>query len=117
MRVIIAENERLRARLANVPEAQPLSADHTGTYVGAVVGLSVASFIAIIAVFAIRPDHDNTGLITSIVGIFMAVCVPLIAAAIREVHLSLNGRLSQLVVASRAEGQIAEQTAAAEKKS
>lgn len=116
IRLIVAENTRLRAQLAPVPEFVTVTVDHTDTYVIAVVALAALAFGLIAAVWIFRPDKDNAALTTGIIAVLVTLVSPLLAASIREVKQALNGRLSQLIIASRAEGQLAEQTSAAEKK-
>jgi hypothetical protein len=99
-----AENAKLRA----LPQLDASS--KTTIFVWAAVALSMAAVLAVTAISIARPDKDNTGTITMIVGIIVPSVTALIAKAVQEVHLAVNSRLTQLIqltaTASRAEGQL-----------
>ncbi len=85
-------------------------ASNAGLYVGAVVALSIIAVIAVVTIFALRPDKDNASLILLVLGLLTPVIMGFLGAAIQQVHLAVNSRLSQLVAltakASQAEGQL-----------
>ncbi len=88
----------------------PAQSSNASLYVWAVIGLSVVAVVAILVIFLIRPDRDNTSLITIVLGFLVPVIMAFLAASIQQVHLAVNSRLSQLVAltakASRAEGEL-----------
>jgi hypothetical protein len=86
----------------------PVDTPATTLYIRAVVGLCVLAVVAIITLFVVRPDKDHTALITLILGVLMPAISALLAAAVQQVHLAVNSRLTQLLAltqkASLAEG-------------
>lgn len=109
-----AENLRLQAELDG-DDVSHTSGSHTGLFVGAVIGLSALLVLATIAVFAIRPDKDNTTILSGLGLILVPLITAFLGAALREVHLGMNSRLSQVVLltrrSARLEGQLTERTA------
>jgi hypothetical protein len=86
-------------------------ANKTGLYVGAVVALSLIGVGAIITVLIVRPPPaDNTGIIVAILGFLVPTVTALLAAAVQQVHLAVNSRLTQLLQltasSARAEGEL-----------
>lgn len=83
---------------------------HETIYVAAVVGLSVLAIAAILTIFIVRPDKDNTPLVAVILGFLVPLVSTFLAASVRQVHLAVNGRLTQLLAqtakSSHAEGQL-----------
>lgn len=80
--------------------------------------LTVLSAVgAVVAVEVLRPDKDNAALVTAILGVIVPTTAALLALvrgneterAVRDVHLLVNSRLTQLLeqtaVASRAQGK------------
>ena len=67
-----------------------------------------ASFVSIITF--IRPDQDNTALITMVLGIITPVILALLAGSQHENHLAMNSRLTELLnltaKSSKAEGKL-----------
>lgn len=106
---LATENERLRHELAIATLAEPTGSKAT-LYTGAVIGLAVLGVAAILIIFALRPDKDNTAIIAIVMGFLVPVVTALLAAAVQQVHLAVNSRLSQLLLvtqkASRAEGKL-----------
>jgi len=88
----------------------PTQSSNASIYVWAVIGLSVVAVIAILIIFLIRPDKDNSSLITVVLGFLVPVIMAFLAASVQQVHLAVNSRLSQLVAltakASHAEGAL-----------
>ena len=86
----------------------------TTLYVILVVVLCVLVAIFVVAITLVRPDKDNTSLITTILGVVSPVLIALLAAGLRENALAVDGRLTQLLIltetAARAEGKLAGQT-------
>lgn len=112
-----AENARLRAAHATSLIAGATGGDHTTLYVTAVVVTSMIAVVAIVSIFIVRPDRDNTALIAIVVGFLLPIVSGLLGAAVREVKAAVNGRLTQLLAltakASRAQGQLDEQAKSA----
>lgn len=77
-------------------------------YVVAIVLLSALGSLSVVGIALIRPDQDNTLLITSILTFLGPTIASLLAFAIRDIHKSVNSRLDQLVASTgreqRAEG-------------
>src|SRR5256885_3122008 len=90
---------------------------HATLYVAAVISLSVLAIAAILTIFIVRPDKDNTPLVAVILGFLVPLVSTFLAASVRQVHLAVNGRLTQLLAqtakSSHAEGQLAGQGEAA----
>ncbi len=63
-----------------------------------------------VAITVVRPLADNVPLIVLLLGVTSPVVLALLAAAVQQVHLAVNSRLSQLLEltakSSRAEGQL-----------
>jgi hypothetical protein len=104
-----AENARLKDVLAGADVPTNVGS-HTSLFVGAVVGLAALAVVSIIVIFLTRPDKDNTGLIAIVLGFMVPLVSAFLAAAVQQVHLAVNSRLSQLVLltakAARAQGQL-----------
>lgn len=66
-------------------------------YVSAVVVLSVLAVTGVVVVFLIRPDADNSTINTTIVAIVVPIITALLGAAVQQVHLAVNSRLTQLI--------------------
>jgi len=85
--------------------------DRATTFVWAVLVLSALAIIAILVIFTVRPDKDNTALIALVLGFLVPPATGFLAAAIREIHTSVNGRLTQLLLltqrSAHAEGHLA----------
>lgn len=83
---------------------------HATLYVGAVIALSVLAIAAILTIFIVRPDKDNTPLVAVILSFLVPLVSAFLAASVRQVHLAVNGRLTQLLAqtakSSHAEGQL-----------
>lgn len=109
-----SENARLQAELDG-DDVSHSSGSRTGLFVGAVIALSALLVIATLVVFIVRPDKDNTGILTALGLILGPGITGFLAAALREVHLGMNSRLSQVVQltrrSARLEGQLAERAA------
>lgn len=77
-------------------------------YVWAVVILSVVATTAMVALAVLRPDNTSTG--TLILGMMLPIITALLGAALQQIHVAVNSRLSELLVvtakASHAEGQL-----------
>jgi hypothetical protein len=112
-----ADNQLLRTAGASAKVAAINANDHTSLYVFAVLTLSLVAIGAIVGIFITRPDKDNMGLILTVLGFLVPLVTGFLGAALREVHLAVNGRLTQLLAltekASRAEGQLHEQSRSA----
>jgi hypothetical protein len=96
------------SELSNIDLKIPSS--HVNLFVISILVLSALGVIAIITVFAIRPDKDNTAVIATILGFLFPAVTAFIAASVREMQQSINGRLTQMLelvkVASKAAGKL-----------
>jgi len=99
---LLEENQRLR-KVGTV-------GNNATIYVAAIVALCVLSAGFVVLISVARPNADNTGLILAVLGIVAPVITALLAAAIQQVHVGVNSRLTQLLeltaVASKAEGKL-----------
>lgn len=104
------ENDELKRRLAGATD-QTSAGSHTALFVYAVICLAFLTVVSIVVILIGRPDQDNTGTIAVIVAFVVPLSTALIAAAVQQVHLAVNSRLSQLVLltrqAAKAEGRLA----------
>jgi len=100
---LYAENLRLRATVPTGTKAN--------VYIVSTVALCVLAASFVLAITLVRPDKDNAGLILTVTGIVVPVVTALLAAAVQQVHVAVNSRLSQLLEqtakASKAEGKLA----------
>lgn len=105
---LLKENEALRIAAAKVAAGGPGS--RTTLYITGVIVLCLAAAATMIAIEAIRPDKDNTAVMLMALGIYGPSIAGLLGAAVREVHLAFNSRMTELLLltakASRAEGQL-----------
>ena len=94
-------------RDGNLPQLR----DRATAFVWAVLALSALAIVAILVIFTVRPDKDNTALIALVLGFLVPLVGGFLAAAIREIHTSVNGRLTQLLLltqrSAHAEGHLA----------
>ena len=75
----------------------PLPANKTTLYVACVVVLCVLCGAFVITITMIRPEKDNTSIVTSVFGIVGPVILALLAGAQQQTHLAFNSRMSQLL--------------------
>lgn len=98
-------------------DLSPSPGSHATLFVAAVIGLSVLAIVAILTIFLVRPDQDNTALVAIVLGFLVPLVSAFLAASVQQVHLAVNSRLTQLVQltakSSRAEGQLVGQGDAA----
>lgn len=78
---------------------------------GAVVGLSFVGIGGIVTTLIIRPPPiDNTTIIVTMLGFLIPTITALLAAAVQQVHLAVNSRLTQLLEltadSARAQGHL-----------
>lgn len=82
----------------------------TGAYVAAVVALSGMGVTAIVAITLARPNEDNTPIITTVLGFLVPVTLGFLGAAVKEVHVAFNSRMTELLElterSAKAEGQL-----------
>jgi hypothetical protein len=101
---LLDENARLKS-------IQPVGQKAT-MFVIAIVILCALTVVAIVVLQIARPEKDNTAIMTAIIGITAPILVAMLAAAVQQVHLAVNSRLSQLLeltaTASRAKGALQE---------
>ena len=67
----------------------------------AIVSLSILAVIAVVAIALARPTVDNTPLYATIMGFLLPTVTALLAAAIQQLHWSINGRMSELLEVSK----------------
>lgn len=98
-------------RSADTPAGSP-PGSLTGIYVGAVVVLSIVGMLSVIGVLIARPTQDNTAIIATILGFLLPTVSALLAAAVREVKVTIDGRMSELLMltgrAAHAEGKLSQ---------
>lgn len=103
--------EELLAENARLKYIQPVGQRAT-LFVVSIVILCALTVIGVVIVQITRPDKDNTAIIATIVGVTSPILIALLGAAIQQVHLAVNSRLSQLLeltaAASKAKGVLAE---------
>jgi hypothetical protein len=80
-------------------------------YVYAVLLMAIFGVVAVTAITILRPGQDNTGVISTIVGLLAPTTLSLLAfMKAQETHLSVNSRLDQFIknaeLASRMQGVI-----------
>ena len=84
--------------------------DNTGILVAATISLAALAVVSITTIFIVRPDRDNTALIATLLSVLVPLMTGLLAAAVQQVHLAVNSRLTQLLrmtaEKSRAEGRL-----------
>jgi len=94
----------LAAEVIRLKSTQPVGQLATLFVVSTVV-LAVLTVAAVVGITMARPDKDNTSVIATIVGVVTPILVGLLAAAIQQVHLAVNSRLSQLLELTAAESK------------
>ncbi len=105
----------------SVPAPSPIESSHITLYVACVVGLAVVAVTAVLTIYLVRPEQDNSKILTTvgtIIGPIIAALLALLARsslqsvqqAVQQVHIAVNSRLSELVAltakASHAQGQL-----------
>lgn len=96
--------------MSDTPIIGPVKAVNTTGYViMAIVVMSLFGIVGVVLVQIMKPDSDNTTLITMIVGFIASMTTSLLALMkAQETHLSVNSRLDQFMstakAASHAEG-------------
>lgn len=84
----------------------------TRLYISAVLWLSFLTLSSVTTIFAIRPEGDNSSIIATVLGITSPASLAFLGLAVKEVYLSTNSRLTELVQltakSSFAEGQLDE---------
>lgn len=103
---LVADHQR------RASDANPVGSKAT-VYVVAIIALAMLTLASILGVLLLRPPPtDNTSLIATIVGITTPIIVALLGGAVQQVHLAVNGRLTQLLeqtaAASHAKGALVE---------
>jgi hypothetical protein len=113
----LTANPDVRRAIVIAAAVDPLVKGRVNTFVYAVIAMSMMTVGSILALAIVRPDNTTTG--TIILGVTLPIITAFLAKAVQEVHAAVNGRLSELLKstakASRAEGQLAEKTAALER--
>lgn len=85
--------------------ALPGQPPSTTPYLFAIVIVAIVAVSAVVSVFALRPDQDNTGLVVLILGFVSTILVGLLSALnasdaksiAKETHDSVNGRMEELL--------------------
>jgi hypothetical protein len=78
--------------------------------------LSMVGVGGIVTILIVRPPPaDNTGIIVTMLGFLIPIVTALLAAAVQEVHLAVNSRLTEFLAltakSARAQGQLDATTA------
>ena len=89
--------------------------------IASIFGLSLIGVLAIILISFLRPNIDNTVLITTVIGFLTPTLASLIAVvksfhnanAIEELHLAVNSRLTELLQQTSLAANLAGRAAAA----
>ena len=101
---LFTENQRLKS-------VQPVGQKAT-IYIGAIISLAILDVGFVLGISYLRPSTDNAGLILGVNGVMVPIITALLAAAVQQVHVAVNSRLSQLLEltadASRAKGALIE---------
>ena len=63
----------------------------------AIIALCALATGSVVAITIIRPEADNTVLITTLLGIQVPVVMALLAAVLQQVHADVNSRLTQFL--------------------
>lgn len=74
-----------------------INSSTVASYVWAVIALAFMTIAGIVAVLLLRPDQDNSTMISVIVGVTAPIILGILALITRENHLAMNSRLDQLV--------------------
>jgi len=100
---LLEENAALKA-------SAPATGSKAVQFVWAVIVLSGLGVASIIALALAQPGQDHSATINLILGLLMPSVVALLAAAVRENHLAMNSRMSEMLrlqkKASLAEGEL-----------
>lgn len=108
-RMDLTEIERLLEENRDLKQLTTPTGRRATAYVWAIVVLCALALAFVVGVSVAKPDSDNTALIALGLGVLAPVLTALVAAAIQQVHLAVNSRLTQLLIltakASRAEGK------------
>lgn len=106
---------RLRTQLdtdADADSGGPNRTDHTNLLVGSTIGIATLAVAAIVIIFLVRPDKDNTAIVATLMGFLVPLMTALLAASVQQVHAAVNSRLTQLLrvtaAKSHAEGVASE---------
>lgn len=79
-------------------------------YVVTIFGLCLLGISSILAIVVLRPEGDNTTIIIAIVGFLAPTVAAIVALMVKDVHVLINSRMTELLVAtaqaSRAEGKV-----------
>lgn len=101
-----------------MPEQPPTSRPSGLGYVFGAVALGLAAMLGIVVVSVLRPADDNAAIIGAIIALATPTAAALVAFAVRDVHLQVNSRMDELLLASnmaaRAEGTAAGKAAGRE---
>lgn len=91
-------------------EYRPVGASRVTLYVTSTLGLCVLAVIFVIVITIVRPEADNSALITVVLGLLTPIVGALLAGALKEVHTDVNSRLTEFLAltekAAKAEGQL-----------
>lgn len=69
-------------------------------------GMAVVGVVAVVLVSVLRPEQDNSALITTIVGLLLPTTASILAfLKAQETHLSVNSRLDSFIVAAKAQAK------------
>ena len=97
------ERQRLAEDLEFVRGA---SSDRTRQYIAGVVMTCILAVMSVVGITIIRPTQDNTALIATLLGVLGPVIVGLMAAIAQQIQKSVNGRMTELLLAHRAAARL-----------
>ena len=103
---LLEENAALKAAAP-----APTAVGHKAVqFVWAVIILSILGVASVIVLTIVQPEKDNAATINLILGLLVPSVVALLAAAVRENHLAMNSRMTEMLKlqqkASLAEGEL-----------
>jgi len=103
---LLEENAALKAAAP-----APTAVGHKAVqFVWAVIILSILGVASVIVLTIVQPEKDNSAVINLILGLLVPSVVALLAAAVRENHLAMNSRMTEMLKlqqkASLAEGEL-----------
>jgi hypothetical protein len=104
----LAADHRMHLAAVDVDVAKHGS-NRAGLYIFAVVFLSVVAVASITTVSLVRPERDNSSLISTIIGFTLPTITALLGMALQQIGTAMDGRMSQLMLLNqrwaRLEGQ------------
>lgn len=69
-------------------------------------GMAIVGVVAIVVITSLRPDQDNAVLIATILGLLASTTASILAfQKASSTHIAVNSRLSEFIVAARAQAK------------